>query len=128
MIVLYGGGTELGAAAVNYGTPEKIESWFRAHRLFRGNVPQTPQPLPAVQPSLADEIAQLAALHAQGALTDAEFQAAKAARLGNMGQPAVPPPPPSGLQSIAPGWYPDPQGRRRLRYFDGRAWTQHETD
>lgn len=31
MIVLYGGGTELGAAAVNYGTPEKIESWFRAH-------------------------------------------------------------------------------------------------
>jgi hypothetical protein len=34
MIVLYGGGTELGAAAVNYGTPEKIEAWFRAHPLF----------------------------------------------------------------------------------------------
>lgn len=23
----------------------------------------------------------------------------------------------------APGWYPDPDGSRRLRYFDGRAWT-----
>lgn len=24
-----------------------------------------------------------------------------------------------------PGWYPDPSGRSRLRYFDGNAWTGH---
>jgi uncharacterized protein DUF2510/putative oligomerization/nucleic acid binding protein len=129
MIVLYGGGTELGAAAVNHGTPEKIEAWFRAHSLFRGNVPQAQQQA-APQPSLGDEIAQLAALHAQGVLTDEEFQAAKAAKLGTVGQTAAPPPPPPppGSQGMAPGWYPDPEDRKRLRYFDGRAWTEHEAD
>ncbi len=24
-----------------------------------------------------------------------------------------------------PGWYPDPSGAPRQRYFDGRAWTEH---
>ena len=33
---------------------------------------------------------------------------------------------PSGGQ--APGWYPDPQGQKRLRYFDGSAWTEHTSD
>ena len=28
----------------------------------------------------------------------------------------------------APGWYPDPQGQKRLRYWDGSAWTEHTSD
>ena len=28
----------------------------------------------------------------------------------------------------APGWYPDPQGQARLRYWDGSAWTEHTSD
>ena len=34
--------------------------------------------------------------------------------------------PPSGGQ--APGWYSDPQGQKRLRYWDGSAWTEHTAD
>lgn len=50
-----------------------------------------PQPVAAV-PGLAEQIQQLAALHAQGALSDAEFQAAKARLIG---QPAPQDQPPS---------------------------------
>ena len=25
-------------------------------------------------------------------------------------------------------WYPDPQGQKRLRYWDGAAWTEHTAD
>jgi hypothetical protein len=28
----------------------------------------------------------------------------------------------------AEGWYPDPQGQKRLRYWDGSAWTEHTSD
>ena len=28
----------------------------------------------------------------------------------------------------APGWYQDPQGQKRLRYWDGSAWTEHTSD
>ena len=28
----------------------------------------------------------------------------------------------------AAGWYPDPQGQARLRYWDGSAWTEHTSD
>lgn len=36
----------------------------------------------------------------------------------------VPPPP-----AVAPaGWYPDPSGVHRLRYWDGRTWTEHIAD
>jgi hypothetical protein len=34
--------------------------------------------------------------------------------------------PPSGGQ--APGWYSDPQGQKRLRYWDGSSWTEHTSD
>ena len=34
--------------------------------------------------------------------------------------------PPSGGQ--APGWYSDPQGQKRLRYWDGSSWTEHTAD
>jgi len=27
-----------------------------------------------------------------------------------------------------PGWYPDPMGEARLRYWDGTAWTSHRAD
>jgi Protein of unknown function (DUF2510) len=27
-----------------------------------------------------------------------------------------------------PAWYPDPQGQHRLRYWDGRQWTDHFAD
>ena len=27
----------------------------------------------------------------------------------------------------AAGWYPDPDERHDLRYFDGRSWTDHVT-
>jgi hypothetical protein len=33
---------------------------------------------------------------------------------------------PSGGQ--APGWYSDPQGQKRLRYWDGSSWTEHTSD
>ena len=36
-------------------------------------------------------------------------------------QPAMPPAP----LSIAPGWYPDPQGLPAQRWWDGTAWTEH---
>lgn len=28
----------------------------------------------------------------------------------------------------AADWYPDPQGQKRLRYWDGSAWTEHTAD
>lgn len=38
--------------------------------------------------------------------------------------PAIPAAPARPTAPIAPaGWYPDPQGQARLRYWDGRAWT-----
>lgn len=54
-------------------------------------MPSQPQPAAA---GLAEQIAQLAALHAQGALSDAEFAAAKARLLGT----------PAGPQDQAPAW------------------------
>ncbi len=31
-------------------------------------------------------------------------------------------------QAAAPGWYPDPSGSARQRYFDGEVWTDHFHD
>jgi hypothetical protein len=45
--------------------------------------PPAPQaPVAAAQPSVADQLSRLIELHQQGALTDAEFAAAKASVLG----------------------------------------------
>jgi hypothetical protein len=33
-----------------------------------------------------------------------------------------------GSGGPAPGWYPDPQGQKRLRYWDGGRWTEQTAD
>jgi len=38
---------------------------------------------------------------------------------------AAPPEPPAAHPGPPAGWYPDPQGLARLRYWDGTAWTDH---
>jgi membrane protease subunit (stomatin/prohibitin family) len=44
---------------------------------------QAPGPAAPAQPSMLDQLNQLTALHQQGSLTDAEFDAAKAKLLGS---------------------------------------------
>jgi hypothetical protein len=34
----------------------------------------------------------------------------------------------AGSSGPAPGWYPDPQGQKRLRYWDGGRWTEQTAD
>ncbi|MEA2474524.1 MAG: hypothetical protein QOE06_2439 [Thermoleophilaceae bacterium] len=43
---------------------------------------------------------------------------------------ASPTPQPAQAESSgpAPGWYPDPQGQKRLRYWDGGRWTEQTAD
>jgi hypothetical protein len=47
-------------------------------------------------------------------------------------QPASPAPAAEPAQAEssgpAPGWYPDPQGQKRLRYWDGSRWTEQTAD
>ncbi len=40
-------------------------------------------------------------------------------------QAGLPPEPPAAQAGPPAGWYPDPQGLARLRYWDGSAWTEH---
>lgn len=79
VLVLQGGGTELAACPVAYGTAEKIEAWIRKHPLFRGNVPQNAPPTPEGSPpaSIADELAKLVQLRDGGVLSSEEFEQAK---------------------------------------------------
>jgi hypothetical protein len=71
VFVVLGGGTQLAACPVNYGTAQKIEGWIRRHPSFRGNVGST-APISAPQGStgvdIADQLAKLAQLHSAGAL------------------------------------------------------------
>jgi hypothetical protein len=81
IFVLQGGGTELAACPVSYGTADKIEAWIRAHPSFRGNVPQeasaaAPQGAPLI--NIADELMKLARLRDAGVLSPEEFDRAKA--------------------------------------------------
>src|SRR5436190_15897882 len=41
----------------------------------------------------------------------------------NAAGPPPPPPPPPPVEAGPPaGWYADPRGEQRLRYWDGRSW------
>ena len=40
----------------------------------------------------------------------------------------APPPPPPPTELPPANWYPDPQGVKRLRYWDGVVWTDHTAD
>ena len=78
IFTLIGGGTELAACAVNYGTSAKIEAWIRTHPKFASG---SSQPLVAAAParseSLSEQLVQLAALRDSGVLSAEEFLQAK---------------------------------------------------
>jgi hypothetical protein len=42
----------------------------------------------------------------------------------------IPPRPPAGIAApaVPADWYPDPKGEKRLRYWNGTAWTDHTAD
>lgn len=85
VFVLQGGGTELAACPINYGTAQKIEAWIRAHPSFRGNVPQNASakaPQAAAPVNIADQLTKLVQLRDAGVLSPEEFDQAKAKLLG----------------------------------------------
>jgi uncharacterized RDD family membrane protein YckC len=43
-------------------------------------------------------------------------------------KPPEPPPLPAPASGPPADWYPDPHGQKRLRYWDGAAWTDHTAD
>lgn len=76
-IVIYGRGVTLVEFDGNAGLGAKLDTWFRARPEC---APPTPAPIAtaAAEPSMAQQIADLAALRNQGILTESEFTAAKA--------------------------------------------------
>lgn len=79
ILTLQGSGTTLAEVAVNYGTAEKIEDWFRAHADFGQGSQQAGHDLPHKLPSssVADELLKLAQLREAGVLTPEEFETQK---------------------------------------------------
>jgi hypothetical protein len=84
-----------------------------------------------------------AALVAQGGGTPSGAAAPAAPVPGGPAMGAAPPPataqpaaaapapmaqPPAGGPGQPAGWYPDPQGQARVRYWDGSAWTDHTSE
>jgi hypothetical protein len=59
-----------------------------------------------------------------GRLPEPGSQPAAAPALPAQPQALPPPPPPAPAQpAVQAGWYDDPKGESRLRYWDGAAWT-----
>jgi hypothetical protein len=85
VFVVQGGGTELAACPVNYGTAQKIETWIRQHPAFQGNAPRNPsvaEPQGTARVDIADQLSKLADLRSAGVLSQEEFDRAKAKLLG----------------------------------------------
>lgn len=79
VLTVRGSGTTLAEVAVNYGTAQKIEDWFRAHMEFgQGALGQAPQAVTQVASvSIADELMKLAQLRDAGVISADEFDAQK---------------------------------------------------
>ncbi|WP_082958591.1 SHOCT domain-containing protein [Mycobacterium sp. E3198] len=84
VLTVQGSGTNLAEVAINYGTAQKIEDWFRARPDFGSALQsQGPQTPPHIAPtSVADELMKLAQLRDAGVLTQEEFEAQKAKLIG----------------------------------------------
>jgi ribosomal protein L7/L12 len=82
VLVVQGLGTTLAEVAVNYGTAQKIEAWFRAHPLFGSPTPGPNAPIN--HGSVADELTKLAGLRDAGVLSGEEFEIAKARTLAGL--------------------------------------------
>lgn len=107
--------------------------------LAQGMNPQTgAQPGAPAAMSLneqVDVVKKLKELHDSGLLTDEEFAAKKQQVMGldptsttTSALSSDPPPPPPPQSQVPADWYPDPQGVKRLRYWDGSQWTDHTAD
>ena len=80
--------------------------------------------------SVTDDLTALTKLWKQGALTDDEFAAAKAAVLGSTPKDTTGPKSATRSEGNArplppAGWYQDPHDDRQLRYWDGANWTDY---
>ncbi|NNH72977.1 SHOCT domain-containing protein [Nocardia uniformis] len=87
VLTVQGSGTTLAEVAINHGTAQKIEDFFRAHRDFgidtQSSAPAEHQSPQAVAPtSVADELMKLAQLRDAGVITPDEFAAQKSKLLG----------------------------------------------
>lgn len=86
VLSVQGSGTTLAEVAINHGTAQKIEDWFRVHQDFdgrpRSQAPASQSPQPIVAGSIADELMKLAQLRDAGVLTPAEFETQKGRLLG----------------------------------------------
>ena len=59
-----------------------------------------------------------------GRANNPQFTGALAGAAAPQGAPQTP----AGGGGQQPGWYPDPHGQAKLRYYDGREWTQQTSN
>jgi hypothetical protein len=82
--VIGGGAYAVGRSSANRAAQQDQQGQqAQQEQAQQAQVPQqAPPPDPAAGDSMLDQLSKLTALHEQGALTDAEFSAAKAKLLG----------------------------------------------